>query len=384
MRTLALSLSLVTLGLATAGPLAAQSAGAESNPRRTVTIRGGPGNTFSFSRSDDRDRAFLGIATGSGGKRDTLGLLIESVTPNSPAEKAGLEEGQRLQSINGVSLKLDREDAGEPELSGMMQRRLTRELAKVKPGDEVSLTVWTTGGVKTLRVKTGSPDDLMSENERSLKERITNRAVLGVALNPTGSKRDTLGIFISSVTDGGPADKAGLAEGDRIASIDGTDLRVPHDDAGEMSIASARRNRLTKALREKKPGDEVSLRVFQNGRYKDLKVKLGKASELGDRMGGFLFNGDEFPGLNLRNFNFDGMTMPRISIPRISIPRILRGGDLDDEESLPMRFRTPEAVLAPEAPDAPSAQRMMRLSPRTLVAPLAPARARFTRGTVSI
>ena len=76
----------------------------------------------------------LGVSTGSSGKRDTLGLLIESVTPGSPAEKAGLEEGNRIASINGVSLKLSREDAGESDMSGTMTNRLVREMRKIEGG----------------------------------------------------------------------------------------------------------------------------------------------------------------------------------------------------------------------------------------------------------
>lgn len=366
-------LSAFLLPAALALPASAQqSASPERHSERSVTITRGNGGGFSFT-TDGSDHAFLGIATGSGGKRDTLGLLIQSVTPNSPAEKGGLEEGQRLQSINGVNLKLDREDAGEPELSGMMQRRLSRELAKVKPGDEVALGVWSNGTVKTMRVKTGSPDDMLSESARTMKERVNNRAVLGVALGGSGSKRDTLGVFVSGVTDGGPADKAGIAEGDRIASIDGTDLRVPRDDAGDMALSSARRNRLSKTLRDKKPGDEVAVRVFQNGRYRDIKVKLGKASEFGGEGGMFIF-GDEGEGLNMRNF-----VMPRISIPRISIPRIWRDGGDDDEDIMPAR-----APLAPRSPRAPMAA-VGPMSPRAALAPMAPAaRARLLRGYVSI
>lgn len=85
--------------------------------------------TFAFTRSDDGDRAMLGVATSSSGKRDTLGLLIRSVTPGSPADKAGLEEGNRIASINGVSLRLSREDAGEPDMSGAMTNRLCARCA---------------------------------------------------------------------------------------------------------------------------------------------------------------------------------------------------------------------------------------------------------------
>jgi predicted metalloprotease with PDZ domain len=364
---------LTTLALTGAALAAVTSAAAaqQDAPRaraRTFTLNGGRGNvTVVTSGEDDRDRAWLGIGTSSGGKRDTLGLLIQSVSPNSPADKAGLEEGMRLQSINGTSLKLDREDAGEPELTGMMQRRLQRELAKVKPGDEVSLGVWAAGSVRTLRVKTGSPEDLMPEEMRAERDRLAKRGVLGVMLAGSHSKRDTLGVFVSGVSEGGPADKAGIAEGDRIAAIDGVDLRVPREDAGDASVGQARTNRLNKALRGKSAGDEVTLRVVSGGRSREVKVKLAKPGDLKDGMGFWFETG---PGGRV---NINGLTMPRLGGTMMRIP----GGGVDLEE-----LELPLARIAPVPPEAPMAPLALpRLNLRA-PAPLAPRRPAV--GTVSI
>src|SRR5436309_11151409 len=38
------------------------------------------------------------------------------------------------------------------------------------------------------------------------------RAVLGLELRPTGTRRDTLGVFVENVPPGGPAEKAGIVE----------------------------------------------------------------------------------------------------------------------------------------------------------------------------
>src|SRR5581483_3543430 len=109
----------------------------------------------------DQPRAVIGITTTSSStKRDTLGVLVASVHEGSPAEKAGIEEGDRIASINGVSLKLAPADVGDYEMAGAMTRRLTRELDKLKPGDEVDLRVVSSGQTKTVKVKTVSPDDL--------------------------------------------------------------------------------------------------------------------------------------------------------------------------------------------------------------------------------
>jgi hypothetical protein len=234
------------------------------------------------------DRAMIGISTSSGSKRDTLGVLISSVTEGGPAEKAGLSEGDRIQSINGVSLRVNREDAGDDEMGGIMQRRLTRELGKAKAGDEVTLQVWHDGASKTYKVKTVTADDLY----QPAKSRVARdeRAVIGLGFGLTGSKRDTAGVFVNSVTEDGPAEKAGIIEGDRIAAINGVSLKLSKDDLDDMWVANSRLNRLSREVAKAKAGDVVELTVVSGGRSRVVKLTTVKASALKKEGGqGFTF-----------------------------------------------------------------------------------------------
>jgi predicted metalloprotease with PDZ domain len=108
---------------------------------------------FSF-HARDGDRAALGISTTSGGMRDTLGLLVTGVANDGPADKAGIEEGDRLQAVNGTDLRLGAPDASDREMRGLMARRLIRVLDKLKPGDAVELRVYADGKVRTVKVTT--------------------------------------------------------------------------------------------------------------------------------------------------------------------------------------------------------------------------------------
>ena len=240
---------------------------------------------------DDEERAALGVGTSSGGERDTLGLLITSITPGGPAEKAGLEEGNRIAAINGVRLTLSAADAGEPDMHGILSRRLTRELRKVKPGDNVELRVYDDGQFRNVRVATVAAADL--PGRRKIREiDLDERPVLGLGLGTSGSDRDTLGVFVSSVLEDGPAEKAGIFEGDRIASINGVDVRVRPEDAGDAQIAQARIQRFRREISSAKPGDAVELRVWSDGGYKNVRVTLGKASDFKGRRGMSFHFGD--------------------------------------------------------------------------------------------
>lgn len=139
------------------------------------------------------------------------------------------------------------------------------------------------------------------------------RAALGVQVQTTGTKRDTLGVFIARVTPDGPAEKAGVVEGERISAINGVDLRVPVADVDDSYTAGLAAHRLSREVQKLAPGARVTLRVNSGGRSREVQVVAARASELKDtrfemEMG--------FPG------------MPNIQILRREIeggsPRMLR------------------------------------------------------------
>ena len=249
---------------------------------------------YVYSFNTDRDRPMIGVSTRTSGKRDTLGLLIESVTRDGPAAKAGIEEGDRLVSINGVNLRLSPADAGESDMEGVANRRLIRELEKQKAGDEVELRVYRDGNTRSLRVKTVTADELndnaFTTTTKGMFSRNADRAVLGISLGGNGSRRDTLGVLVVGVANEGPAAKAGIDEGDRVAAINGVDLRVANEDAGDWQASNSRINRLNRAMENVKAGDAVELRVYSNGQTRTVRVEAAKASDVEGE--GFFFNGN--------------------------------------------------------------------------------------------
>jgi S1-C subfamily serine protease len=236
-----------------------------------------PGGRFGFT--SEEPRAVIGVSTtNASSSRDTLGVLVSSVRSGSPAEKAGIEEGNRIASINGVSLKLAGPDVGDEQMAGVLSRRLGRELDRLNPGDEVDLRVYANGQTRTVKVKAVSPTELYASDR---PRRADERATLGINLASTGSSRDSIGVFVMSVDDGGPAAKAGIEEGTRIASINGVDLRAKRaEDDNDLMFRTSTVSRLERELSRAKPGDDVDLRVYYNGQFRNVKVKAGRASDL--------------------------------------------------------------------------------------------------------
>ena len=70
------------------------------------------------------------------------------------------------------------------------------------------------------------------------------------------------GVYIVDVTKGGPADKAGLQAGDRIVSIDGTEIAAK-DDLGTL-------------MQKHSAGDTLSVTVARDGQMQTVSVTLGE------------------------------------------------------------------------------------------------------------
>ena len=288
--------------LAASAAMIAMAAPAGAQVRRTPSaeIAGPEGRTFAW-RSDDTPRAALGINTSmSGTRRDTLGLLITSMVRGGPAEKAGLEEGNRLAAINGVNLRANAADIDDYESAGTLSRRLVRELEKVKPGDEVELRVYREGRTQNMRVRTISSDSLYKRAttiRRVARTEMDERPALGIGLGSTGSRRDTLGVLVMSVQDSSPAARAGLEEGNRIAAINDVSLRVAHEDADDPSIGRTKAQRLMREVSQLKPGDNVRLRVYSGGQFRDVTMKVARAGDLPRSRGMTYFGGSDWPAL---------------------------------------------------------------------------------------
>lgn len=263
----------------------------------------GPNGTYSYFAN--QPRAIIGVSTSNAAtSRDTLGILVATVRSGSPAEKAGIEEGNRIASVNGVNLKLAAADVGDEAMAGVMSRRLQRELDKLNPGDDVDLRVVAGGQAKSVKVKTIAPADV---GDGPRRVNMDDRATLGINLATTGSGRDSIGVFVMGVEDGGPAAKAGIEEGSRIASINGVDLRTrrsPDDD--DFVIRSSAVVKLERELSKVRAGEAVDLRVYFAGQYKEIKVTTASFRDLPRRNRGVTIrSGDAYVVPNMDKLRLD-------------------------------------------------------------------------------
>lgn len=90
----------------------------------------------------------------------------------------------------------------------------------------------------------------------------------GSSIDPGVTEREqltpgTLGIFVGSVEESGPAGQAGLQVGDIITAIDGQDVRLFEDLISYL-------------INQTEPGQTVQLNVLRNGEEQTISVTLGE------------------------------------------------------------------------------------------------------------
>ncbi len=284
-----------------------------------------------FSTATSGNRAVIGVLLSDGGAADTLGVRVEEVTPESPAAGAGIRAGDRIVAVNGRDVRLSASEARDPAQQGLAVRRVTREIGDVKSGAAVTLRVRSGDADRTVTMRAVPAETLTAQGRRDSAEpmlRIAgadSAAAIGLSAQATGTLRDTLGTFVASVVPGGPAERAGIYEGDRIVAVGGVDLRVRRADADDPYVARLKADQLTRAIREASIGQPLTVRVWRGGQERTIQVTPAPSVEVyaGQSMGNAPFSFDiDGSGIRIRAGG-DGTSLRRMIVPT---PRGTDGG----------------------------------------------------------
>lgn len=224
------------------------------------------------ARNHGKQSGFLGVVVKDTDLNNNQGALISEIIDDSPAEKAGLQDGDVIIEFNGQPLG----DSGD----------LTKAVGQTLPDQKVPVVILRDGKKKTLDVKLDERQEskLFTWNSDEDGEGPGNtwvhqfpglnedRGFMGVDLDDLNDQlgeyfkvKGGQGALITSVNEDSPAEKAGLKAGDVIIRI------------ADQDVASA--DDVHEALRDTKPGQDVKIKVVRKGKKKTLDLTLGKVPD---------------------------------------------------------------------------------------------------------
>ena len=188
------------------------------------------------------DRGWLGVQiqevtpaiAASLGLHHERGALVAVVTPDGPAAKAGLKQGDVILAFNGTRVS---------ELHD-----LPRLVAAVPPDTDATVAVWRDGRETELHAKLGQlPDNnqVASATSGPAEEGSGQASAMGMRLGPlTNELRQELhvgknvnGVVITRVANGSAAEDVGLTSGDVVVAINQQPVRTPQEAAAKLNEA---------------------------------------------------------------------------------------------------------------------------------------------------
>jgi S1-C subfamily serine protease len=307
--------------------LIASLAALKSGDSLTLTIqRGDAEPTLTVTLGDRNQQPYLGIVPCADGQTTmpaaTNGVFVVEVEKDSAAQKAGLQAGDQIMSVDGQALDAD--------------HSLSDLIGAHKPGDSVSLEVQRAASSESVTLEATLGENPQKAGTGYLGVRVTGQRFnaptdgqpqmpfFGHPNGDGGSVAPNMlpdgvqqGALVLNVVADSPAAQAGVQPGDVIKAVNDQ----------EVSAAMT----LPQALANFKPGDKVTLTVARQGETNALKLEAtlgenpnqaGKAY-LGVRAGLFLRREGTDDGSGNQNSPFDlpGLPFgPNIPSPAMPAP----------------------------------------------------------------
>jgi serine protease Do len=160
--------------------------------------------------------------------RNSQGVFIKGVVPESPADRAGLRSGETIRAVNGVRL--------------YSQDDLFREVGLLSPGTSAHLHVTGREGQRFVDVKIAKWP--VTDPDRIIVSEYRQQPWRGLRVDwPTGRMKFfdyeapyPIAVVVKTVDPGSPAETAGLRPGDLIERVAGRPVESPDEFAVAVKL----------------------------------------------------------------------------------------------------------------------------------------------------
>jgi serine protease Do len=218
------------------------------------------------------------------GLDEARGFLVTDVTANSPADKSGIRGGYKISDIHGRQIPLggDVIQAIDNKTIRKIEDMLTYLEREKNVGDAINLTIFRDGKPAEINLTLAArPDSGRQALLQKEQEQKPSLGISGTNITPGIARAMNLtqirqGFLVLDIIAGGPADKAGIRGGDKIASINGTEIRLGGDVITKIDNQTIRKlDDMLNYLRTKEVGDVAHLQVLRDGKLMNIAITLG-------------------------------------------------------------------------------------------------------------
>jgi serine protease Do len=210
---------------------------------------------------------------------------VVDVTPDGPADKAGLRGSDQSITVDGEERRVGGDVIvamnGQPIEN--FEDLVTYLVRSTEVGEKITLTVLRDGREQQMEVTLSERPSLGQEARPTTGETAAEGAwlgITGVTLSPEvaqamGLPEDQQGVLVEEVVNGSPADEAGLRGSDKPVTIKGQQLLVGGDVIVAWDSQSVTQMEELRALTGKaRAGQEVILTVLRDGEQIQVRVTL--------------------------------------------------------------------------------------------------------------
>jgi S1-C subfamily serine protease len=226
------------------------------------------------------------------GLDEAKGFLVTDITAGSPADKAGIRGGYKIDDINGMEIAL-----GGDIIVGIDNntvRKIDDILSYLEReknvGDEVQLSVLRDGSIletlpTSLAVRPGSADQIQQPPQQEQQQNQGKPGWLGLSgteITPEiaqamGLPPNTKGFLVLEIAADGPADKAGIRGGYKIDNIDGREIALGGDViVGIDNMTVTTLENIVTSIQGKQAGETVQLDIMKDGQSNRVELTLGE------------------------------------------------------------------------------------------------------------